>query len=147
MTREVLTLKGVQLAYARAIAAIELRFYDGAHREDGEDRAHMTAEAIVRQLAKDGDLRGSSIAGWNWKRRVPLIDLYDFSESERALLLDLADAGGVQITRHHDGRFNGLGCGNGGKGAVMESAMDRWKVELTERGTALVEALRKEPAA
>ena len=142
MSREILTLKGIQLAYARAIAAIELRFYDGAHMgDDREDHAHDTAEAIVRQLTRDAGLSGD----WNWKLRVPLLDLYDFSKAERDLLLDLADAGGIQITRQHDRRFGGLGCGQGGKCAVIESASERWKVELTERGIALVEALRKEP--
>jgi GAF domain-containing protein len=145
MSREIITLKGVQLAYARAIAAIELRFYRGAHGRTDEsgdgDSAHDDAERIVRQLERDGDLRPH---GWDWRQRVPLIDLYEFSESERALLLDLADAGGIQITRNHDSRFNGLGCGNGGKKAVMESVQNRWKVQLTDRGEALVEALKAE---
>lgn len=142
MRDEPLILKGVQLAYARAIAAIELRFYDGAHRDrDREDAAHEDAQAIIRQLTADGDLREP----FNWKQRVPLIDLYPFSKAERDLLLDLADAGGIQITRQHDGRFTRLGLGQGGKGAVAESASERWKVRLTERGEALVEALRKEP--
>lgn len=142
---EELILKGVQLAYARAIAAIELRFYNGAHpgrrdEDDDMDPAHHTAERIVRQLEIDGDLRGQTY----WRQRVPLHDLYSFSEYERALLLDLADAGGVQITRRHDSRFDGLGCGNGGKCAVSESASERWRVVLTERGEALVKSLKEE---
>lgn len=147
MAREPLILKGVQLAYARAIAAIELKFYRPSRdfSEDYEDEksAYEKACSIVRQLETDGDLRRMGDHG-DWRQRVPLIDLYDFSEKERALLLDLADAGGVQITRKHDDRFTALGCGQRGKCAVMESAQQRWKVELTERGKALVEAIKQE---
>ena len=150
-TDQPLLLKGVQLAYARAIAAIELRFHqpsrEWSENYDEEESAYAKSQAIVHQLETDGDLRRMGQYG-DWRRRVPLIDLYDFSENEKALLLDLAEAGGVQITRKHDTRYRGLGSGNGGKGAVMESAQARWKVELSKRGYALVEALRAEaPAA
>ena len=139
---EPLILKGVQLAYARAIAAIELKF--DRHRrnsdDDGDEGAYDDAQAVIRQLTADGDLREP----FNWKQRVPLIDLYNFSQHERGLLLDLADNGGVLITRQPDSRFHGLGCGNGGKGAVIVSASHRWKTALTKRGEALVEALRRD---
>lgn len=138
---DVLILKGIQLALARAIVEIERKFYDGAHRDsDREDGAHETASEIVRKLERDADLRSNS----GWRQRVPLIDLYDFSKEERDMLLDLADAGGIQITRVHDRRWNKLGCGQGGKAAVMESASQRWKVQLTKRGEALVEAIKNE---
>lgn len=146
--KDALILKGVQLAYARAIAAIELKFYspsrDFSGNYDEEETAYSKAMEIVRQLETDGGLRA---LGHDWRQRVPLIDLYSFSEKERDLLLDLADAGGVQITRQHDRRYGGLGSGQAGKGAVLESAQGRWKVELSDRGEALVAAFRAEPRA
>lgn len=142
MSRDIIILKGVQLAYARAIAAIELRFpppsREFSENYDDEESAYSKAQAIVAQLERDGDLRATSM----WRQRVPLIDLYDFSEAERDLLLDLDEAGGIQITRRSDGRFRSLGCGQSGKCAVIESYQTRHKVELTERGKALVEAIK-----
>lgn len=140
---DILELKGMQLAYARSIALIKLEFPPVSSAFDDHDPeyvAYEKAESICRQLAKAAGL--SSQHGW--MQKVPLIDLYDFTETERALLLDLDDAGGVQITRKMDGRFNRLGCGSGGKGAVAESASERWKVQLTKRGEALVAAFKEE---
>lgn len=143
MPGEPIVLKGVQLAYARAIAAIELKFYAHSHSSsrDDDDAAYEDAQSVVRQLERDGGLSPMSM----WRQHVPLIDLYDFSKIERDLLLDLADAGGVQITRRPADRYRSLGCGSSGKAAVMLSSQhDRWTLKLTKRGEALVEAIRAE---
>jgi hypothetical protein len=135
MSEESITLKGIELAYARAIALIELSLLpliESSYDSDGDmDNA---VSSVIRKLERDGGLSSAP----HWRYRVPLADLYDFSETQRALLLDLYDAGGVQTTRSCDIRYNSLGCGRGGKGAVLVTASDRWRVALTKRGEELV---------
>jgi hypothetical protein len=98
--------------------------------------------AIVRQLEGAGNLRDIPL----WRQRVPLDELYEFTEQEKDLLLDLDDAGGKQTTRRPDQRFSDLGQGSGrAKGAIsLSSQHDRWTVRLTPRGKALVDKWRSE---
>lgn len=132
---EEIKLHGEQLAYAKAISLIELKFHSSSHEED---EAYETAKDVVHSLEREAGLYGMSM----WRQRVPIGDLYNFTQTEEDLLRDLRDAGGTMSSRRYDSRFRSLGCGNGGKKAVGESAQgDRWYVRLTERGRAYLESL------
>lgn len=139
-----------QLAYARSIILIERHLEPkcegcgygadrpncamgggcGRHDQENVIAYHRTIDALKRM----GGLNGRR----DW-RDVPLHLLHDFSADEQALLLDLHEKGGKQSTRSHDRRFDGLGCGQGGKGAILLSSKgDRWHVELTDSGQELI---------
>jgi hypothetical protein len=158
---EALHLTAEQLAYARAIRLVEMNLepkcegcgygadrpncFNGGGCSRHEQEDVIAFKRVRDSLTKLGGLR--DIYGWRYK--VPLDQLYDFTEKEKALLLDLHDRGGKQSTRKMDERFDTLGCGNGiAKGAVMLSACGgRWHVEMTDRAHELVARwLAREPA-
>jgi hypothetical protein len=138
---EPLKLGQTQLAYAIAIREIEMHLGEGCpEHHDDDDPVKDAARAIVHKLERLGNLNEREFQGWRYK--VPLDDLYTFSDEEKNLLLDLHDAGGIYRSRTYDKRFNNLGGGSGvSKGAVSLSAGGpdpAWKVQITERGKALV---------
>jgi hypothetical protein len=99
-----LKLGQTQLAYAIAIREIEQRLGEGCpncHYQPHEnDPVKDEAQGIVRKLEKLGNLNEAEFQGWRYK--VPLDDLYTFSDEEKNLLLDLHDAGGVYRSRTYD---------------------------------------------
>jgi hypothetical protein len=151
-----ITLTPVQLAYAKSVRMIEMHLEPkcegcgyGADRPKcamdmgGHCQRHEQADVRAFDRVRDalldaGGLRGRDLYGWRYD--LPLDVLYSFSETEKALLLDLHDRGGKQSTRKIDERFDTLGCGGGvAKGAVLLSASgDRWHIHLTDRGKELV---------
>lgn len=125
-------LNDVQLAYARAVSLLE-RHCD-LHRDDD---AYVGVETVKDKLERLGNLNSAS--HWQWRYKTPLHLLHDFSTDEQNLLLDLYDAGGTIKGRTFDRRFSYLGCGTGGKGAVMQSSQgNTCTTKLTDRGTELV---------
>jgi hypothetical protein len=156
---EFVALNAEQLAYARAILLIEKNLEPkcegcgyGADRPNcamgggcgRHDQKDVIAFKRVReQLKRLGNLNDQK--HWQWRNQTPIHLLYDFSDKEKSLLLDLHDKGGKQSTRSLDERFDSLGCGSSGKGAVLLSSVGRmWHVELTEQGKAYVAMLLKE---
>jgi hypothetical protein len=150
---EPIELPAASLAYARAIVLMERRIAPkceacgyGADRQKcpmdlgGHCQAHaqdsyIAFDEVRRELTRLGGLNDIV----SWRQRVPLNLLHDFSKTERALLLDLHDKGGKASSRAHDDRYSKLGCGSGGKAAIIQSSQgDRHHVALTERGKALI---------
>jgi hypothetical protein len=132
-------LTEVELAYARVACRVDRIFTEACDHDD-----YVRG---VEQLRCDIERMGglNRRAKWQWQTKTPLHLLHDFSDGERALLLDLADSGGTLKGRTYDRRFDWLGCGTGGKKAVMVSAMGgTWTTSLTKRGKALVEKWRAE---
>jgi hypothetical protein len=154
MSTETLNLNPTQLAVARCVRILEMNCEPkceecgyGADRPKcamdmgGHCPRHEQKEVMAFNRARDsmiilGGLRDLPM----WRYRIPLHLLYDFSDRELGLLRDLRDAGGKQATRDMDKRFNTLGSGSGiAKGAVSLSHNDgRWRVELSDRGRALL---------
>lgn len=150
---EPIELPPASLAFARAVVLIERclapKCEDCGYGSDrqkcpmdrgGHCQAHaqsdwLAFDRVRSELARLGNLNGVTC----WRQRIPLDQLHDFGPAARDLLLDLHDKGGKASSRRYDERYTSLGCGSGGRGAVIQSACgDLNYVELTERGKALV---------
>lgn len=92
---------------------------------------------VINKLTRLGALHLTEAR--RWRSELSLSDLYEFNNEELALLRDLADNDGEQVTRSHDKRFSSLRE----KGAVDLWANDRYHVKLTKRGRDLLDSAQE----
>lgn len=97
---------------------------------------------IIRNFIKKEEPQFFDPTGYLWKHRMPLIELYDFSEKEMFNLLDLYEQMDKKIVqRVYDDKWKTLNK----KDAVMVMyENDRYNISMTKRGIELVETYIKE---